>query len=1137
MFRSYLRYFIPAGLAIALLVVLHAQNTQPGTVEKPAATGATQAPPRPTIPRPKAVVLPPTAAPGGTVAPPPATGSPAPAPVPTTVSPEAAAPTPPAANPAAPATPATPATPSPGAGPAVNPAASAAEAVAPKSPNSLANPGTPVTPSAPTATVGRTPAPAVPPTVAPSANGVPTATAPSAASAQVRPALPITNIGKINSGGASQGGNPAPGNPPPPPAPGASGTAPANAPLEAGATDAAMEFNEATTDVGVILDKYEILTGRHTIRAAEVAGTIPIHTSASTKAQKLNRQQATEFIKAYLLLNGIAIVPSDIDGVDKVLPAVKFPTLEQGKEAPPVYTEAEPLPENEQIINFVMYMKNISADEAVRALQNAAQGRQSGKIVAVPNAGAVIITDNIPAIRLLRALKEKIDVPPATVVKKFFQLQRADAEDVAAVINDLLAAQAKLRNQQSGSGGRSVSPGAAAQSIQPNIPGLPPGVVNNAAANQAGQGGGAQPPDESSVIVKGIPRTNEVLVSGRPGDIKYIEDFIKELDKEAQVKNLQRFQLRYIRVEEFLDIANDAIGRGQEVIQGGGSTGGAATAGSRTSTSSRTPGGQGSSNGFTGGSQFNGGQTLFSGNSSASSRSSRTSSSGSGGGIGGGGGGVSRGRSSSSGGNTMELVPTSTVVGKTLLIAEPRSNTLLVAGPPEHIVRIREVLREIDQRPLQVSISAVIAEVTLSDDLQHGFDLLRRAERAVVGGQNLNFAGAFQPSTGGTGLIDVNRLVGGTNGDLLSGFTDAGVIGTGSGLDLYAQVGELFNVYIRALENTGKVKVLSRPFVFTANNKPASISIGERVPVPASSQSSVVTGNTTTFNTNIEYEDVNLLLEVTPLINSRDEVTLQVAQTNDDILEFVTVGNQEAPRISQQDLDTEVAIPNGCIAVIGGLIRDKANENNAGLPIISRIPVLKSIFGSRGVTKSRRELLIFIQPRIVDTSDDLTAMHTDHLRRTVIGKEAEAFAQPAYDTSDVKAPTADGGEEPLEHSEGLLPPAEGVNAVGPAPDPDHDKRPVNEKVVPSVNPSTGAYTMPLTSRTQPLIWPPQQAQRRPDVTLDPKNAEKSDADKPRRAYWENDNGSVKSGASPESESKSSGKVTGLKKILPWNWGK
>jgi len=823
-----------------------------------------------------------------------------------------------------------------------------------------------------------------------------------------------------------------------------------------------IEFTESVMDIADIVDKYEQFTGRSTMRDGQIQGTqLPLRSNG-----KMTRRQAADYIKAFLLLNGYSIVPSDIKGVDKVIPTARGPHVEQGASKLPVYTDPETLPETEQILNYVMYLKNVGAEEAMRSLQAIiGQSRQgASKITAVPAAGALIITDNLPAIRLAIALQEKIDVATAAVEKEFFQLERADAEEVAQVLTDILAAQTKLRSQASGgTGGRAMAVNVAAEQLQA---GLPPGAVPGA-GGQAGQGGGTPPPDESTVIVKAITRTNEVLVSGRPSDLAYLRDLIKELDKEANVKNLKRFQLRFIRVEDFLGIAQDAIGRGQEVIAGGGAggaAGGGIAGGARNTGNNR----QGGGTGFQGNPAFGGGQT-FGANANNGGRTTA------GGGAGGAGGGLASGRSSSSGGTGQELIPSSTIVGKTLLIAEPRSNSLLVAGPPEHLIRIEEVLGEMDHRPLQVAISTVIAEITLTDDLEYGIDILRKAESVVVDGQNINWAGALTNIGDQTGIIDPNELINVEDFSNVPG-----------GLNLYASLGEFFNVYIRAIESTGRAQVLSRPFVFTANNKEANISVGRRIPVPSNTQTNTF-DNTTTLNTNVEYEDVNLEILVTPLINSKNEVTLTITEINDGLGPERQVGELSVPEITQQYLTTEITVPNGGIAVIGGVIQEHDDRANNGVPWLARIPVLRGLLGHTTKGRRRSELLFFIQPRIVETSDELEGMHTDQIRRTAVGKKAQDFAKPAYDTSDVMLPT-ESGDVRLNDAHTLLP-SEPI----PADPAILDELPT---------------TLPGEKRP-PAFW-----EKQPE-----------------------DSEAAKDQINPADPAAPAAEKPGISRILPWNWGK
>ena len=1049
--KSFAKYLVPAGLALGLLVVLQAQNEEPApTPPTPPPAGQTSPRPNRPITKPRTVVTPPPAA-AATPGTPPAAGTTTAAAVPDA-----------SAKP-----PGTAAAPAPAPGVATVPAGESTLVPTPNAPagTTPSTPGTPApaapaTPAVPgdTAAAGDTAATAdTPPATVenPAAAAAPTPPAPAPGPRTRQPGTGRTAPPRPPGSGTGTAAAPAPGTTPAPGSP----VVAADPGYDPEVPE--IEFSESVMDIADIVDKYEQFTGRSTMRAAEVQGTqLPLRSNG-----KMTRRQAAEYIKAFLLLNGYSIVPSDIKGVDKVIPTARGPHVEQGATQLPVFTDPETLPATEQIINYVMYLKNVGAEEAGRSLQAILGQRPQGisKITPVPAAGALIITDNLPAIRLAIALQENIDVATAAVEKEFFQLERADAEEVAQVLTDILAAQSKLRSQASGgASGRAVAVNVAADQLQA---GLPPGAVPGA-GGQANQSGGSPPPDESTVIVKAITRTNEVLVSGRPSDLKYLGDLIKELDKEANVKNLKRFQLRFIRVEDFLSIAQDAISRGQEIIAGGATSGGAggAAGGARNAGTNR----QGTGTGFQGNPAFGGGQTF-----GANANSGRATAGGGGGG--GAGGGLASGRSSSSGGTGQELIPSSTIVGKTLLIAEPRSNSLLVAGPPEHLTRIEEVLGEMDKRPLQVAISTVIAEITLTDDLEYGIDILRKAENVVVDGQDINWAGALTNIGDRTGIIDP--------GDLVDVSDFANVPG---GLNMYAALGEFFNVYVRAIESTGRAQVLSRPFVFTANNKEANISVGRRIPVPSNTQTNTF-DNTTTLNTNVEYEDVNLEILVTPLINSKNEVTLTITEINDGLGPERQVGELSVPEITQQYLTTEITVPNGGIAVIGGVIQEHDDRANNGVPWLARIPVIRGILGHTTKGRRRSELLFFIQPRIVETSEELEGMHTDQLRRTAVGKKAQTFAQPPYDTRDVMLPT-ESGDVRLDDAQTLLP-------SQPLP-----PEPAIEDELPT--------TLPGEKRP-PAFW-----EKTPEPTH-PATEENAPAETP-----------------SENTEKS-----GLSKILPWNWGK
>ena len=203
---------------------------------------------------------------------------------------------------------------------------------------------------------------------------------------------------------------------------------------------------------------------------------------------------------------------------------------------------------------------------------------------------------------------------------------------------------------------------------------------------------------------------------------------------------------------------------------------------------------------------------------------------------------------------------------------------------------------------------------------------------------------------------------------------------TGGGLSIYGKIGNNLNIYLNALQRDENFTVLSRPSVFVSNSQKGIISSGERVAVPTNSNSFSSGGQ----STNIEYRDVVLKLEVIPLVNSPQEITLQIALLNDELngVQILEGAGPEGsdlsvPRITTREILTNVTVPNNETIVLGGLIVDRDTKTVNGVPILSSIPGLGRLFSSTTKEKNRSELLIFIQPSIVSGTSSLDAVQTD----------------------------------------------------------------------------------------------------------------------------------------------------------------
>lgn len=707
-----------------------------------------------------------------------------------------------------------------------------------------------------------------------------------------------------------------------------------------------------------ILLLYEELTGKKIIRDINVeAVTFTIETTG-----KLPKKKAIEYIEKSLLLNGYGFLPSGEDMVK----FINLAAIKPGPERPLIF-DPDKLPQNgEEICTYVQSLNYIEPEDLKKSLAELVPLHAYGVLTPLPNSRGIVVTENSNTIRYIVELLKHMDVEPSRTEKRSFQLTRSSAEDVAKALADILGLETSGKGGSTGS--KSTPP---PQPTTPNPAGIPnqPGA---AAAQPRTSGVYGSAPQATSVPPKLVPiaRTNKLMVIARPADLDYIESLIEELDAAAEIRNFVSHPLKFLQASEILSILGDALAR----ISDGDSEGGGGKSGGNpignTANNQRTTGDFGSS---------------------GSNRSGSNSSFG-GGGLGGMGGGSSFGGGSGLQSKRQGGPPTSLVMGKTLIIADPTQNEIFASGPPEHLETIGQIIDALDVRPQQVFLSVVIGQLKLSDTQDFGIDYL-------FGPTELN-KGKYSGVGAGTAKTRVGTNQNILNASALAGFSDlAKTIPTG--ISLYGTIYDNVNIILSALSSNSNFKVLSRPSVFTLNNEPASIETGQQIPVPSSTYSSynpnATTGTdtgsqfSTGFQSNIQYMDVSLRLDVVPVINSDEDITLQIKQVNKERGDSVAISGNNIPSIINQGLETTVITKNNATVLLGGLIREDHAKKESGVPILRHIPVVKKLFSSTEDTTSRSELLIFIQPRIVSGEGDLPNNGYDSPGASPLGEEARRF--------------------------------------------------------------------------------------------------------------------------------------------------
>ncbi len=430
-------------------------------------------------------------------------------------------------------------------------------------------------------------------------------------------------------------------------------------------------------------------------------------------------------------------------------------------------------------------------------------------------------------------------------------------------------------------------------------------------------------------------RTNRVIVICNPDAFPYFEEFVRSFDVASDQAPSAEYKLRYVSVGDVLPAIASMLREGNKGNEEGNDA--------NDQTLDLPAKNDAVSKNF---------------NSSSSTTSSTTGS------------GTNVLGSVREQGN--KVLPLTVTVGNSRLIADQRNNTIIAIAPPESLDRIQSVIEQLDKPSIQVYLSIVIIELDVTKGLQFGTDF-------YIHGDN--------------GAIASNQRLSGTSiQNLLNPKTAANFLANSQnspGLALFGTFGSSLDVLVTALESTGHTKVLGRPTVYTSNNKKAVISVGEQIPVPQSTISTVNPNqnNSTALTSTISYKDVLLQLEVVPLINNDNEVTLEVAQKNDTLGSMYDIAGTQVQSVRTQQIKTSITVPNKHTIVLGGLINDREENVERKFPILGDIPLIGLAFKGVSKKKERKELLLLIQPQIV--KDERTLFETDAMeKRRVKGMES-----------------------------------------------------------------------------------------------------------------------------------------------------
>ncbi|MBB5035209.1 secretin N-terminal domain-containing protein [Prosthecobacter vanneervenii] len=693
--------------------------------------------------------------------------------------------------------------------------------------------------------------------------------------------------------------------------------APAPAAADDGGDGNVISFT--ATPVAEVLAEYFRVTGRKVLRDRGLENAVV----TIEVPGKFTNDEYRSIIEKGLLMHGYVLVPSGPDLYKLV--AAELGSMPSAQNVP-IIMRSEDLPDTDQVVTHVLQLNFISAEDASSAFQTIIPLHPYGKILAVPNSQALVITEASQTIRAFVELAKQVDQPPVETVQKTFRIERAEADEVIEQLGTLMGLDAKGSSGGGGGGApRAPAPGGA--------PGATPGAAASApsSASISGAAGSGKP------IMQAVSRTNSIIVVARPLDMKKIEALIKELDAEPTASRYFSRKLNYLDLTTFLSIAEKALMRNDPKAQGS----------SLDSLQKSQPNSTQSTNNNTG---FGSGSTMGSGLGTGGIGGLN---SGMGGlGSSGLGGGMGMGSSSVSSDLAITKKPISILIANTLVIADPGTSKFFASGPPDQVKALEELAEELDVRPRQILLSTIIGTFTLGDNFNFGLDWIQTLKQ--VGNDGL-VGGVL--NTQGTAFANPANLKD------ISGFLATGGPAALSGLTAYGQINKNLNVFLQTLESTKRFQVMQKPTLTTLNHQPAQIYIGQQVAIAGQSYTSGVVGGG--FTSTTQYIPVRLQLIITPHIYNDNEVMLEFKQQNNDISGYTTISGNQVPNISEQGLNNNLIVADQATAMLGGLITERDTDNKSGLPFLVRIPLIKHLVGSTNKIKQRNEMMIFVQPRIL----------------------------------------------------------------------------------------------------------------------------------------------------------------------------
>ena len=329
------------------------------------------------------------------------------------------------------------------------------------------------------------------------------------------------------------------------------------------------------------------------------------------------------------------------------------------------------------------------------------------------------------------------------------------------------------------------------------------------------------------------------------------------------------------------------------------------------------------------------------------------------------------------------LLPTYTFEGEPAptVAYEEGSNTLVISASSDVQADLEQIIRRLDQRRPQVLVEAIIVEISDSAAKELGVQFalggingstvpLLSSNFSRQAGNLLNVIGALGADD--VGLSETTRGTFETAAISSIAGLDGGSFGIGGSSN-----DTLFGLIVNALETDEDSNILSTPFVTTLDNVPASFLVGQEIPITTGE--SLGGNNLNPFRT-FERQEVGIQLDVLPQISDGDVIRLEIEQIVSSISGVLTSASGDFV-LNKREITTTVLANDGEIIVLGGLVQDDEQITIAKVPVLGDIPVAGKLFQSKGKTRNKTNLMVFLRPTIIRNASDARPLTENRLNQ------------------------------------------------------------------------------------------------------------------------------------------------------------